>query len=158
MTVGWSRQCLFPRIVSTNGACSDNTGQTQILQCHPRKSVTISLLHTNYYNYSVSVSLLQVVSPPSIVFQSLAKVIKENLLDTAHLADEIYSSHSKENQLEGKTVCPTCLDIAGKDNFAVDTSLKTTDSVYRIHHFLCLLSQLIIHAQYFDLINFNPKL
>ena len=71
-----SRQCLFPGFVSTNGACSDNTGQTQILQCHPRKSVTISLLRTSYYNYTGDRSIVYTTGIPSIVFWSLATEIK----------------------------------------------------------------------------------
>ena len=98
-----SRQCLFPGFVSANGACSDNTGQTQILQCHPRKSVTISLLRTSYYNYTGDRSIVYTTGIPSIVFWSPATEIK-SLIQQAHLADEIYSSCSKEIQKEGEIV------------------------------------------------------
>ena len=78
----------------TTGACSDNTGQTQILQPPSRARHYQSSSHKLLQLFSICVYNVGI---PSIVFWSLATEIKENLLDIAHLADEIYSSHSKEN-------------------------------------------------------------
>ncbi len=55
-----SGPCLYPGIVSTTGAWSDNTGQTQILQPSPSLSVFFALTITT----PVSIGI------PFIVFRS----------------------------------------------------------------------------------------